>query len=106
MLDPPLQGFARQGERLEPLATRQGGALYSPLLGAELRQVGASLRVIDPQTGEPLLTAMEVQEQWADTREQLAGAREQLNHEKRARLAAEEALQAALARLAAIEPPS
>lgn len=96
-LDPPLQGFALKGTRLEPMETLPGGSIYSPLLGAELRQVGEFLRVIDPQNGSVIMTAEEdrrvriaTQGQLAAAQEQLADAQEQLAATEEARVAAEE----------------
>ncbi len=110
---------------MEPIKTLAGGSLYSPLLGAELRQVGEFLRVIDPTTGLPFLTPMETQERLTDTegrltdvqgrltdaKEQLSLEKrgrlvmqEQLSEEKQARLAMEETLRDALARLAERNP--
>lgn len=60
-LNPPLQGY-RLGEReyewIEPSAE---GALYSEELGLELRLEHGRLRLVDPKTGERLLTPAEAQ---------------------------------------------
>ncbi len=112
-LDPPLQGFALEGKRLEAMGTLPSGSIYSPLLGAELRQVGAYLRVIDLETGQPLLTPDETRVHLRDeTRARLA-VEERLSNERRARLAAEESaasmgetLRRALERLGEQAPPA
>jgi len=119
-LDPPLQGFAREGTRLEPMETLAGGSIYSPLLGAELRQVGEFLRVVDPQTGAIIMTAEEDRRVRIATQGQLVEARERLVAAEQARVAAEQArvaaeeravrveemLREALARLAGEAPPT
>ncbi len=112
-LDPPLQGFALQGTRLEPLAMEPGGSLYSPLLGAELRQVGAFLRVIDPATSVPFLTPDETRERLSTVEGRLSDTEGRLSDERRTRVAAEEraayaedALRRALERLGEQAPPA
>lgn len=61
-LEPPLQGY-RLGDRdyewIEPVAE---GALYSEELGLELRLENGHLRLVDPRTGERLLTPAEAHE--------------------------------------------
>ncbi len=100
-LSPPFRGYIRQGDALEPMAPRSNGAIASPLLGAELRQVGVYLRVIDPATGLPIRTPDE-------ERHDRRVAEERALLEERARLAAEDraaraeaALREALAKLEA-----
>ncbi len=119
-MKPPLQGFSLRGTRLEQMETLRDGGLYSPLLQAELRQIGAYLRVIDPQTGQALLTPAEVQDLLIDTEGRLTderrtrlAAEERLIDERRTRLAAEEraayaeeALRQALERLGEQRPPT
>lgn len=61
-LDPPLQGY-RLGEReYEWIEPSDQGALYSEELGLELRLEDGRLRLVDPKTGERLLTPAEAQE--------------------------------------------
>ena len=126
-LDPRLQGFVLNGKRLERMATEPDGSIYSPLLGAELRQVGEFLRVIDPATGFPLLTPDETrerltntegrlvttQERLSDAEGRLSDAEARLGDERRTRQAVEEraayteeALRQALARLGEQRPPT
>jgi Uma2 family endonuclease len=98
-LSPSFQGYIRRGDALEPMTPRSSGAIDSPLLGAELRQVGIYLRVIDPATGLPIRTADE-------ERHDRRVAEERALLEEQARLAAEDraaraeaALREALAKL-------
>jgi len=61
-LDPPLQGY-RLGEREYDWIQPTGeGALYSEELELELRLEDGRLRLVDPGTGERLLTPAEAQE--------------------------------------------
>lgn len=108
-----FRGYIRRGDALEPMAAESNGAIVSPLLGAELRQIGIYLRVIDPATGVPIRTPNEerhdrrVAEERALLEEQARlAAEERALSEERARLAAEEraaraeaALREALAKL-------
>jgi len=55
---PPLQAYRYEGEEAVPLPVAEG-RVVSPLLGAELRVVGAYLRVVDARTGEPMLMTEE-----------------------------------------------
>ena len=55
---PPLQAYRYEGGEAVPLSVAEG-RVVSPLLGAELRVVGAYLRVVDPRTGEPMLMTEE-----------------------------------------------
>lgn len=106
-LQPPLRAYDRVGERLVSQALLPGSAVWSPLLGAELRVVGQWLRLIDPQTGDPVPTAEEDYETLQATRVRVEQERLRAEEEaaraqaERARAeAAEQALQAALAELA------
>ena len=99
---PALRAYRRQGARLVRVALSPGPELrvFSPLLHTDLVVREHDLRIINPQTGEPLLTP---EEEAAARR-----AAEQAQHEaEQAQRAAEEravqaeaALQAALAELA------
>ena len=55
---PPLQAYRYEGEEAVPLPVAEG-RVVSPLLGAELRVVGAYLRVVDARTAEPMLMTEE-----------------------------------------------
>jgi len=58
-LEPPLQGYRLAGsdyERMEPAA---GGTLHSTELGLDLRGEDGHLRLVDPVTGERLLSPAE-----------------------------------------------
>ena len=58
-LDPPLLGFRLAEWGYRPI---EGEPLVSHVLGLELRVEGNFLRLVDPKTGEKLLTPLEAQE--------------------------------------------
>lgn len=99
---PTLEGYAWDEGRWTEQALLPSGGLWSALLGTELRPLamraserrpaGIWLRVLDPQTGEPIPMA----------EEQVLQAEEQVRQEQRARLAAEERALQAEAALAAL----
>jgi len=96
-LEPPLQGYRLvEGEyqRLEPT---DEGALYSRELGLELRLEDGRLRLVDPATGERLLTPAEAQE----ARRAEAAARQAEAAARRAEAAARRAAEERAAQLEA-----
>jgi len=60
-LRPPLQGYRLQEGEYQRLLPGGEGELVSQVLGVELRVEAGRLRVIDPATGERLLTPAEAQ---------------------------------------------
>jgi len=58
-LRPPLQGFRRKGQKYVRLAVGAEGSLTSKELGLRLIAEGPMLRLIDPQTGQPIPTRKE-----------------------------------------------
>ncbi len=121
-LNPYLRGYKLVGSHYEPLpfsATATG--FYSELLGATLQVIGGWLRVIDPETGNPVLIPAELAaarreaEEQAERQAELAHRASELarreaeragreaaraDREASARLEAEAALHEALAELA------
>jgi len=98
-LQPPLIAF-----RLTPEGYRQveGEPLVSRVLGLELRVEGNFLRLVDPRTGEKLLTPLEAQEARRQAEEARRQAERRAAEEAEARRRAEaelEQLRAELARL-------
>jgi Protein of unknown function (DUF820). len=96
---PPLIAF-----RLTPEGYRQveGEPLVSRVLGLELRVEGNFLRLVDPRTGEKLLTPLEAQEARRQAEEARRQAERRAAEEAEARRRAEaelEQLRAELARL-------
>jgi Uma2 family endonuclease len=106
-LQPPLRAYRRVGDRLVEQSLLPGPAAYSPLLAARLQVIGRWLRLIDPQTDEPVptpgedYTALRVAE---EALEAVTADRNQARRQAQAEAAradtAEQALQAALAELA------
>jgi hypothetical protein len=87
-LQPPLQGYELQQGEYQRIPPAAEGRLVSRVLGLELWLEAGRLRVVNPATGERLLTPAEAQAAWRT--------------EAAARQAAEaelERLQAELARL-------
>jgi Uma2 family endonuclease len=60
-LRPPLQGYRLQEGEYQRLLPSGEGELVSQVLGVELRVEAGRLRVVDPATGERLLTPAEAQ---------------------------------------------
>ena len=60
-LEPPLQGYRLVGEEYEHMQPVAEGTLYSQELGLELRLEDGQLRLVDPTTGERLLSPAEAQ---------------------------------------------
>jgi Uma2 family endonuclease len=60
-LQPPLQGYRLQEGEYQRLLPGGAGELASQVLGLELRVEAGRLRVVDPATGERLLTPAEAQ---------------------------------------------
>jgi Uma2 family endonuclease len=60
-LQPPLQGYRLQEGEYRPMPPMGAGQLPSQVLGLELRLEAGRLRVVDPATGERLLTPAEAQ---------------------------------------------
>lgn len=61
-LQPPLQGYRLQEGEYQRLLPGGEGELASQVLDVELRMEAGRLRVVDPATGERLLTPAEAQE--------------------------------------------
>ena len=59
---PRLQGFRLDGGRYQPLPQRVDGSLESRITGLILKPEGPRLRLVDKETGEPLLSAAEADE--------------------------------------------
>jgi Uma2 family endonuclease len=99
-LEPPLQGYQLVDGDYQRMQPTDKGALLSQVLGLELRLEDDHLRLVDPATGERLLTPAEAQE----ARRAEAAAR-RAAEERAARLEAEvERLRAELARLRGENP--
>jgi len=110
---PRLRAFTLQGDgdemRLEEVAPRPNGGVWSPLLRAELRPAwtsgtewepaGTYLRVIDPTTDAPVRVGDEVRQDYQAAREQVISLQEQLTREEQARQDAEERARRAEAEL-------
>ena len=60
-LRPPIQGYQLQEGEYQRLPSGGEGELTSQVLGVELRVEAGRLRVVDPTTGERLLTPAEAQ---------------------------------------------
>jgi Uma2 family endonuclease len=61
-LDPRLQGFRLEDGQYVALTPEADGGLTSEQLGVRLVPQGMMLRLIDPRTGQPLLTSQEKSE--------------------------------------------
>jgi hypothetical protein len=59
LLTPPLQGFSLAGQAYQPLVPEADGSLVSSELGLRLVPEGHMLRLVDLQTGAPILTRKE-----------------------------------------------
>ena len=71
-LDPRLQGYRLANRRYQPLSLESDGSLTSRTTGLKLLPEGHRLRLIDPATGELLLSDQEVREELARLRRELA----------------------------------
>jgi len=106
-LRPPLRGMSLVGDNYEPMPTTvlpEGTlALYSHVLGLELRLVQGVLRFVDPTTGRPLLShreAEQARQEAEQARQEAEQARQEAEeHARREAVARAEAE----ARLAAVE---
>jgi Uma2 family endonuclease len=63
-LQPPLQGYELQQGEYQRMPAAVEGRLASQVLGLELRLEAGQLRVVNPSTGERLLTPAEAQAAW------------------------------------------
>ena len=63
-LQPPLQGYRLQEGEYQRMLPGSGGELASQELGLELRVEEGRLRLVNPATGERLLTPAEAQVAW------------------------------------------
>jgi hypothetical protein len=114
-LNPYLRGYRLVGSHYEPLPLHATGTgYYSEHLGTTLQVIGSWLRVIDPESGEPLLIPTELAAARREAEERAArqaeAARRATEHAQReagradreagARRDAEAALAEALAELA------
>ena len=77
-LKPPLRGFRRQGRSMVARPLAADGGLMSNRLGLRLVPEGALLRLVDPQTRDPLLTADELADKAAQEAERAAQAEAEL----------------------------
>jgi hypothetical protein len=123
-VQPALQGYGWEGGQWVRRALLPSGGLWSPLLEAELRAqamtemgqrpAGVWLRVLDPETGEPIpLAAEEVvqaeaalrvaEEQAAVEAARAAAAEERAQQEERTRRLAEERVRELEERLRRLE---
>jgi len=81
-LNPYLRGFKLVSGHYEPLAQLSGSMGYrSPMLGTTLRVIGNWLRVIDPESGEPLLIPAELAAARREAEERAAYQTERARHE-------------------------
>jgi len=65
-LEPRLQGYRLVSRRYQPLSLESDGSLTSRTIGLKLLPEGHRLRLIDPATGEPLLSDQEVRNRLAE----------------------------------------
>ncbi len=72
-LEPRLQGYGLVQGRYQPIPREIDGALLSRTTGLKLKPEGHRLRLIEPATGERLLSDQEVREELVRLRRQLAG---------------------------------
>jgi Uma2 family endonuclease len=72
-LEPRLQGYGLVQGRYQPIPREIDGALLSRTTGLRLKPEGHRLRLVDPATGEPLMSDQEVREELIRLRRQLAG---------------------------------
>jgi Uma2 family endonuclease len=71
-LKPPLRGFRRHGRSMVERPLAADGGLMSNRLGLRLVPEGGLLRLVDPQTRKPLLTADELADKAAQEAERAA----------------------------------
>jgi Uma2 family endonuclease len=71
-LEPRLQGYRLVSRRYQPLSLESDGSLTSRTIGLKLLPEGHRLRLIDPATGDLLLSDQEVREELARLRRELA----------------------------------
>ena len=64
--------------RYQPTPLAGDGSLISRTTGLQLRPEGQRLRLLDPVTGEPLLSDEEVRSRLAATEKEIAGLRREL----------------------------
>jgi Uma2 family endonuclease len=77
-LDPPFQGYWLVGGRYQPAPLERDGSLISRTTGLRLRPEGHRLRLLDPATGEPLLSDQEVRSRLAAAEEEIGRLRREL----------------------------
>ena len=72
-MQPVLRAYHRQGQQLAEVALSAGPGMrvFSPLLRTELVVVGNDLRIINPQTGKPLIVPDELQAAYNEATERL-----------------------------------
>jgi len=70
-LEPRLQGFGLWNGRYQPLPLESDGGLLSRTTGLRLRPEGHRLRLVDPATGEPLLSDEEVRDELSRLRREM-----------------------------------
>ena len=70
-LEPRLQGFGLGNGRYQPLPLESDGGLLSRTTGLRLRPEGHRLRLVDPATGEPLLSDEEVRDELSRLRREM-----------------------------------
>ena len=88
-LQPPLQGYRLEEGDYQRLRSEPEAALTSQVLGLELRLEAGHLRVVNPATGERLLTPAEAQEARRAEAAARQAAEARAAHEISARQAAE-----------------
>jgi Uma2 family endonuclease len=89
-LRPRFQGFVLREERYEPLPLDEEGALWSAALGIRQYVEGDKLRLVDAETGEPLLRPSELAAARREAEERARAEAEARRVEVKARRAAEE----------------
>ncbi len=77
-LDPRLQGYRLVDGRYRSIPLEPDGSLTSQTIGLKLRPEGHRLLLIDPTTGEPLLSDQEVRDRLAEESAARRAAEEEL----------------------------
>lgn len=76
-LHPPLQGFMLEASEYRRITPAADGSLTSLELGLKVTLEGQTLRLVDADTGEKMLTPLEAQEETRRLREELEHLRRQ-----------------------------
>jgi Uma2 family endonuclease len=105
-LNPRLQGFRLVAGRYRPIRLLPDGSLVSEATGVVFRPDGSQLRLTDAVTGAPLLRKEEETEARRQAEEARRQAEAKAASETKARLAAEERVQALEEELARLRRPN